>query len=201
MKKQDGYILVFALVVLLVVDVFVLAISAAALRSFKYQTKTISAMQEHYAEEGTLQAFEGNVQIASAEWDDLTLVTPKPELSDVVSDFLTDAENTYSNYTFTLQQKNKTDPTDVILLCNPIDVPISETNLITFAETVSLLDAISDPYALFCDIVLRDIYPSEPSIKTDMVISVEITKQSDSKILFNNAHVTYESCAREEGGA
>ena len=59
MKKQDGYVLIFVLVVLGVVVLFTTIISTAAIRSYQRQAKSEAQMAQYYEEQGVHQALEG----------------------------------------------------------------------------------------------------------------------------------------------
>ena len=83
MRKQDGYILVFVLVVMFAVEVFALAITSSVIRAHTRQARSVAEMQERYTLTGELQKLEGTAQHTTYSWDD-----PTADLQDSISSYL-----------------------------------------------------------------------------------------------------------------
>lgn len=85
MKKQDGYVLIFVLAVMTALGIFALAVSSAAIRSYKYEQKSLAALESKYQLESAMLELEDELQ-AGMPW-------AESETSETLSDFLDDALN------------------------------------------------------------------------------------------------------------
>lgn len=57
LKRKDGYVLVYVLLVVILLGIFALTISSTALRNLKSQQNSINQMQAQYEAEGQIELF------------------------------------------------------------------------------------------------------------------------------------------------
>lgn len=193
MKKQDGYILVFALIVMTVSAVFVLAISSSAVWAYKRQARSLGALQEQYSlngPESKLQMFEGSVNRA----DDVLWPDNSVGLQSVVDSFLIGVSVPDVNHgARTINVVQKTDSEEVIIrTLDDISVDFS------FNEMLSLL-ADPDTKSAKCQINIPDIEITDGtvSLSAEMVITLDVQVEG-SGFKLHRSSVGYSSYSSQE---
>lgn len=163
MKRQDGYILVFVLVVMLAVEAFALAISTSAIRAYNREAKVVSegvaseqlaVMQQKYVFLGKLQQVEGALLNPAAGFGaELSLSESSDTgLSDAVSGWLKKNEFDADEASVDLSVKGSTlegnNVTDLLEL-------LDETNDFSCEAYVSGIAYKSGDFRLEADVVIQ----------------------------------------------